>query len=316
MDRLTENKIVLVTRETRLDELKARFNTVDQARFYVESLGADFHDYENEHAVYRSAVGDAESILGALGRVQTLPRTFLPNFLFGPQDLVVALGQDGLVANTVKYLSGQPLIGVNPDPGRFDGQLLPFAVKDLGHVVVETFVGKRPVKTVTMAQVRLNNGQSLFAVNDLFIGPKSHASARYLIRHGQASERQSSSGVIVSTGLGSTGWFTSLITGARGVARAQGAGGRPDRPEAAAAIPFPWDADYLCFTVREPFPSKTTSANLVFGHVTASSPLLIESHMPERGVIFSDGIESDFLEFTSGSKAEIRVAERTGHLVA
>jgi hypothetical protein len=38
--------------------------------------------------------------------------------------------------------------------------------------------------------------------------------------------------------------------------------------------------------------------------------------MPERGVIFSDGIEADFLEFNSGSKATISVAERQGRLVA
>ena len=40
-----DRKIVLIVRETRLDELKARFNTVQQAQFYVEHLGADFSDY-------------------------------------------------------------------------------------------------------------------------------------------------------------------------------------------------------------------------------------------------------------------------------
>ena len=37
--------------------------------------------------------------------------------------------------------------------------------------------------------------------------------------------------------------------------------------------------------------------------------------MPERGVIFSDGIEDDFLEFNSGTQAEIKIAEKTGQLV-
>ena len=45
MERLTENKIILVTRPTRLDELIGRFNTVQQAQFYIEHLGADFSDY-------------------------------------------------------------------------------------------------------------------------------------------------------------------------------------------------------------------------------------------------------------------------------
>ena len=94
MYRLTENKIVLVTRPTRLEELIVRFNTVAQAKFYVEHLGADFSDYEREHAVYRHATAEAEAALSALGRLQTLRREFLPNFIFGPADTIVVLGQD------------------------------------------------------------------------------------------------------------------------------------------------------------------------------------------------------------------------------
>jgi hypothetical protein len=37
--------------------------------------------------------------------------------------------------------------------------------------------------------------------------------------------------------------------------------------------------------------------------------------MPENGVIFSDGIEADFLEFSSGMVASIGVADRCGRLV-
>lgn len=52
-----------------------------------------------------------------------IDRSLLPNFLFGDDDIVVAIGQDGLVANTLKYLTEQVLIGVNPDPHRWDGIL-------------------------------------------------------------------------------------------------------------------------------------------------------------------------------------------------
>lgn len=76
-----------------------------------------------------------------------------------------------------------------------------------------------------------------------------------------------------------------------------------------------WGADYLQFTVREPFPSRTTGVSIVFGHVSAREPLQITSYMPENGVIFSDGVESDFLEFRSGVAAEISIAEKKGQLV-
>lgn len=311
MNRLTETKIVLIVRATRLADLKAKFATKSQARFYISSLGGDFRDYESEDSSYQNAIAKAQQVLGELGRVQIVQRSFLPNFVFGPEDIVVALGQDGLVANTLKYLSTQPLVGVNPDPKRWDGQLLPFQVSDLNRVVREMLKGGRKFREVSMAEAKLNTGLSLCAVNDLFIGMKSHSSARYRISIGDMAENHSSSGVIVSTGLGSTGWFRSLITGATGVTQASGnASG-----VVASDTRFPWESDFLYFTVREPFPSNTTGTSLIFGQVTPERPLVLESQMGENGVIFSDGIEHDFLEFNSGTKAIISLASRKGNLV-
>lgn len=311
MDRLTENKIVLLTRRTRLDELVTRFNTVEQARFYVEHLGADFSDYQREHALYQSEVERAEALLARLGRVQMLDRSFLPNFLFGPEDLVVVLGQDGLVANTLKYLQDQPVIGVNPDPQRWEGVLLPFRTGDLDAVVRDVFSGREQTRSVTMAMAELNDGQKLYGVNDLFIGPRSHISARYEIRIGERREFHSSSGIIVSTGLGSTGWLKSLMAGAIGIT-SEILGSALDGLQPA---PVPWDAPWLHFTVREPFPSKQSEANIVFGKVSLDQPLMLTSQMPEHGVIFSDGIEQDYLHFNSGTSARIVPADKTGRLV-
>ncbi len=310
MQRLTENKTILVTRKTRLENLVAQYNTLGQAKFYVEHLGADFSDYLVEHDTYQRCLREVAATLQRLSRVQVVERAFLPNFLFGPQDVVVALGQDGLVANTLKYLDGQPLIGVNPDPRRWDGVLLPFGVADLAGIVTQVFAGRRRIQEVTMAKVELNNGQSLYGVNDIFIGPKSHTSARYTIRHAETQEQQSSSGVIVSTGLGSTGWLKSLLAGADAIAARAGS-----MQTAGAAAPPPWDADYLYFTVREPFPSRSSAASLVFGKITGASCLTLTSQMAENGVIFSDGIEADFLEFNSGIVARLGPAEKKGLLV-
>jgi hypothetical protein len=302
----SEHKLILVVRRTRLDDLVARFNTRDQARFYIQHLGGDFSDYIAEHEQYQQARAAAEAALRQFGRVQVLDRSFLPNFLFGQADTVVVLGQDGLVVNTAKYLTGQPVVGVNPDPDRWDGILLPFTVRDLGKIMADALAGHRSVRNVTMAMAALNNGQRLYAVNDLFIGPKSHTSARYEIRVGKSAEQQSSSGMIISTGVGSTGWLKSILSGARAINA--GAAGPADSA-------FPWDADYLVYSVREPFPSKTTGATLVHGKIGRNEPIVLRSLMPENGVIFSDGIESDFLEFNSGTEATVSVADKQAHLV-
>ena len=305
-----DRKVVLVTRKTRMEDLIARYLTTAQARFYVEHLGADFSDYEREHDVYREQQHLTTQVLERWGRYQVIERSFLPNFIFAPSDIVVALGQDGVVANTMKYLDGHPLIGLNPDPKRYDGILLPFAPRDLAKLLPEIAAEQRDSKLVTMAQARLADGQVLYAVNDLFIGARTHTSAIYEIAAGKTTEKQSSSGLIVSTGLGSTAWFKSVVTGSVAIA---GAFSHTSMPAIYAALS--WDARELRFAVREPFPSHTSQTNLICGTLGASDELRIRSLMPENGTIFSDGIEADHLDFNSGTEVAIKVADRQGRLV-
>ncbi|WP_316202190.1 MULTISPECIES: sugar kinase [unclassified Bradyrhizobium] len=305
-----DRKVVLVVRRTRLEELITRFLTADQARFYVEHLGADFSDYEREHAAYQAARLTSVQTLERWGRYQIVDRGFLPNFIFGPADIVAALGPDGLVANTMKYLDGQPLLGLNPDAARHDGVLLPFAPADLANLLPEVAADRRAAKTVTMARASLADGQVLHAVNDLFIGARTHVSARYEIATREHQERQSSSGLIVATGLGSTAWFKSIVTGALAIARNFGS---PTTGGDYTALP--WDARSLRFAVREPFPSKTSQTSLVCGGLNGAETLRLRSLMPENGVIFSDGIEADHLDFNAGTEAVIGIAERQGRLI-
>jgi hypothetical protein len=300
MTRASDDKIVLVVRPTRLDELIARFNTAQQVG-----------DYLLEHKTYYAALAEAERRLSGQGHVQRLERRFLANFVFGAADLVVVLGQDGLVANTLKYLDGQPVVGVNPDPGRWDGVLLPFQAADLDRIVAEQRAGWRQAREVVMAQATLNTGQRLYAVNDLFIGARSHVSARYEIAIGRRREAQSSSGIIVSTGLGSTGWLRSVYAGWR--AAAAFLAPQLALPELESG--FAWDAPRLAFTVREPYPSRASAATIGMGGIDAAHPLRILSAMPENGVIFSDGIEADYLDFNSGTQARIAIADKRGRLV-
>jgi len=180
----------------------------------------------------------------------------------------------------------------------------------LAKVLPEVAAERALSKAVSMAEARLSDGQVLRAVNDLFIGPRSHTSALYDLSHDGHTERQSSSGLIVSTGLGSTAWIKSVVTGSVSIARAVG-GGTVSVPYQ----PLPWDARELVFAVREPFPSRASQTGIVYGRIDADHPLQIRSRMPEQGVIFSDGIESDHLAFTAGIEATIGLAPVQGRLV-
>ena len=308
---LFEKKFVLVVRKTRLDNLISRHNTKDQVKFVIESQGGNFSDYILEHENYYTARQQIEKTIQKYGRYQILDRVFLPNFIFGKDDIVVALGQDGLVANTMKYLDTQPLVGVNPDPDRWDGILLPFTLDTASNAVIRLCKGEYETKNVSMALASLKGGQSLLAVNDFFIGPKTHFSARYEISHNQVQEIHSSSGVIVSTGLGSTGWLSSILQGSQRINAYLTK--NFDNINSLGAVP--WDADYLYFTAREPFVTKISGAELSFGKITQKKPLVLKSLMPEGGVIFSDGIENDFIEFNAGTEVIISLSERKGKLV-
>jgi len=251
-------KLVIVTRKTRLQELVERFNTRGQAKFYIEHSGGDFADYVCEDDAYRSALDALRRSLDFEMPQQLVERSLVSTFQFQKEDVVITLGQDGLVANTAKYVGSQPIVAVNPEPGRFDGILLPFTPDQARTTVAQVMESKAKIREITLAEVRLEDGQRLLAFNDLFLGARSHVSALYRISCGKISEVQSSSGVLVSTGAGSTGWLSSVFNMASGVARF--CGGAPVK-----AIRMPWDDRRLLYVVREPFVSRHSQANVVAG---------------------------------------------------
>ena len=301
-------KIVLVTRKTRLADLLERFNTLAQTKFYIEHAGGNFQEYQLEDDAYRRSAEIVRRSMEVGLKFQEIDRGLVPTFTFLPEDLVVTLGQDGLVANTAKYMGKQPLIAVNPDPERFDGILLPFLPDQSAHALEQVLAGKCRIRPVTLAEARMNDGQRLLAFNDLFLGAQTHVSARYRIRWAKSEEPQSSSGVLVSTGAGSTGWVSSVFNMASGVAALTG--GHAVRP-----MRLDWEDRRLLFVVREPFVSRHSKASIVAGILEQQQALELESLMPSGGVIFSDGVEADFLQFNSGSSVIVKAAAETAQLV-
>ena len=333
--------IALVTTATRLQGLLARWGTKGAAQFrlkqavqhavaahksppqsaksskYQEDLTqqiaatqaeVDFQQYEHEDSQYQSTLESLRQEIDLGFPVTIVERKYLANFDFRNVVVVVVLGHDGLVANTAKYAGELPIIGVNPDKARNDGILVPFAVEQVRQTLKRTLSQTSNCREVTLAQATLNDGQRLLAFNDFFIGRKTHVSARYTLRYQGLSEPQSSSGVIVATGAGSTGWLSSVFNMTRGVS--EWTGGQSGPPKKLC-----WEDRQLAWVVREPFVSKHSQANLVAGTLDAGEELVMDSLMPESGVVFSDGVEQDFLEFNSGSTVRIQTADLRARLV-
>lgn len=244
-------------------------------------------------------------------KVSVIDKSFLCNYIFGADDIVICVGRDGLVCNTMKYLTDRnPVIGINPDPSRWDGVVLPFSVADLTWLLPAVCEDKAqiPSQKVTFAHAVTQNGQEMYAANDIFVGPASHISARYDICYNGKCEKQSSSGVIISTGLGQSGWYKSIIAQVKGSARYL-------EMEECEYEAIDWGDRELSFAVREPYPSICTGADIVMGKIKYGESLVLRSNMPENGVIFSDGIEDDYIEFNSGTEVTISVAEKQGNLL-
>jgi NAD kinase len=299
---------IIVKNKTRLETLIERFNTKAQAKFYIERLGGNFDDYETEHSTFHNSLSIVQRHLSKIIKNKIVERSFLPSFLFNENQIVIVIGQDGLVANTAKYVNEIPIIAVNPDKDRYDGFLLPFNPTNFIVGVEKVIADKYTAKTATLAEATLNDGQRLLAFNDLFIGASSHVSARYKISYNSKIEEHSSSGVIVSTKSGSTGWLSSIFNMTFEMHK------YIEKDNSKKKIAKLKD-NQLMFVVREPFQSKKTQAALTAGVLSGPIRLVLESFMPNNGVIFSDGIEADFLSFNSGSIATIGTAKERAKLV-
>lgn len=299
---------IIIKNKTRLESLIERFNTKAQAKFYIESSGGDFSDYELENEIFHQSLSAVQRNLSTVLKNKIVERNFLPSFIFNKNQVVITVGQDGLVANTAKYVKQIPIIAVNPDPERFDGVLLPFTSDDFIGGIEKVLAQNYNSKLTSFAEAKLNDGQRLLAFNDLFIGATSHVSARYKITHNNKTEEQSSSGIIVSTQAGSTGWLSSIFNMSFGIHKFI----EKDQSKNKYAK---LKDNQLMFAVREPFASKRTQVETAAGIITGQSKLVIQSFMPNNGFIFSDGIETDFLKFNSGAVATIGIAEEKANLV-
>jgi NAD kinase len=290
-------RAVLVTRETEYEGLLARHATREQARFFLSSRGQDLATVEQRHQRFQAALRQVRAAVPGDWRSVLVRRGDLDRFLFAPDDIVLAIGQDGLIANIAKYLDGQPVLGFNPDPALYDGVLVTLAPERVGSLLTPAAHGDAAVERRTMVEARLDDGQVLRALNEIFVGHQSHQSARYLIEANGTREQQSSSGLIVASGTGATGWARSIMeaTGTR----------LPLMPEERA----------LAYFVREPFPSVATGTTIRAGKCSDEMSVRVTSHMNDGGVIFADGIEHDHLGFGWGRTVELRVSERRLNLV-
>lgn len=291
-------RCVLVERPTEYQELLARHGTREQARFFLAQRGQRIEALVERHEQHRRHHQEVLAAVPPEWRRASVQREDLDRFLFEPDDVIVVLGQDGLVANVAKYLDGQPVIGLNPNPGVYPGVLVPHPPTAAQDLMRDLQRGRGHTEKRTMVAASLDDGQTLTALNEIFVGHVSHQSARYTITLAGTSERQSSSGVVVATGTGATGWAASIHL------------------ERHSAVPLPQPDDpRLAFFVREAWPSPATGTTLTEGILDHNDTLRITIALGEGATVFGDGIESDRIRIDWGQTVNIGAANRILRLV-
>ncbi|GAA4544931.1 NAD(+)/NADH kinase [Streptomyces collinus] len=290
-------RAVLVHRITEYEELVAHHGTHGQAAFFLASRGRDIGEVAERHERTRRALAEVTSAIPLTWRQARLERADLDRFLFAPEDVVIVVGQDGLVANAAKYLSGQPVLGIDTEPGRNPGVLVRHRPRDTAELLA---VAGASVDELTMVEAVADDTQRLVALNEIYLGAAGHQTARYrlgLEGDGGVVEAQASSGVLVGTGTGATGWLRSVWQERGGALR----------------LPAPTENRLLWF-VREAWPSPATGTSLTAGELPAPARLRLTVES-ERLIAFGDGMESDAVELTWGQTVEVGVCRERLRLV-
>src|SRR5689334_6622715 len=140
------DRVVLVTKPSRLEELVRSHLTEGAARFVLESQGDSIEPYRREDQAYRAALAEVRRQIPVDLPVATVTRQDLPQFLFRDKDLVVACGPDGLFANLANYVGDQPVLTVNPDPATVAGVLMLFPPEATGQMIARVQENKHRIE--------------------------------------------------------------------------------------------------------------------------------------------------------------------------
>jgi NAD kinase len=282
-------KVLLSTKKTALEYYK------EKSDFLEDMLPPeDLKEVRAGHNAHYASLDHVRKVLTDHGI--DLCRSYMPYSEyedFRGKDLVICVGGDGTVLNSAQYVSnGTPVLTVRSDK-RSAGTLCEIDAEDFETALNQILADKYTVEQWTRAEGRFRD-KRMYSLNEIYVGIKhSPSMARYEIAIDGTTEAQMSSGVVFSTGAGSTAWYGN-IPGSDGT--------------------FPRTAKELRFIVREH--NLTGRYKLTKGIVAPGHTVIVNSKMNIDGCISFDGDSAKRMyDFGKGESVEIRVAETPVNMI-
>lgn len=278
--------IVIIPKITKYDFDRVRF------RFTKEEL-LDFYRQDGED-IDRIVGGHERHMasLQACGEIFSgatfLERNELTRKLVRNADLVISLGGDDHFKYVSHFLENEVIAGINSDTFSSEGNLCYFT--DAADVLA-AIKGKFTVENWTRLQASVNGEKVQKATGDYSLGEYvEQFMSSYAIEYRGDKEEQKSSGVMVMTGAGSSGW-----------------GGDEARYLHPEGIAFPRTARIARFIVKTPHHGKYSGLTMLEGVIEAGEELIVHSLNKRQGIVAVDSLEN--YEFNRPRTAVIKISE-------
>lgn len=189
------------------------------------------------------------------------------------KDLVISIGGDGTFLSASHYIENTPILGVNSDTNRSEGALTTIDLSQLNDKIKKILNNKIKIKEYTREKIILHQKNKKVetenALNETFFGNiNPHYTTNYEIDYKNKSENQRSSGVVISTGTGSTAWYHSM-----------------------GGFPFSREKKQLKFRIRELYQRKLHKSKIKKGKIKNNEKLTIISKM-NHAIIAIDSIRT------------------------
>lgn len=217
----TPGEVLVVSKGTRYEFEKSQLPedaSEEDLREHLTSKGSDYDTIRLRYDIHRQSLAEIVGTLTGIGAKPKIVRA--QNY--GQDDLegknfAISLGGDGTFLDLASNVTNGILTwGINTDPERSEGALLPTHAQNFERDLSRICKGEYQVMERSRIKVSFYNGEEeerveadKYALNDILVAEKSPKASMYFMMSldGGPFERQKNSGLIVTMGTGSTAWY-------------------------------------------------------------------------------------------------------------